>query len=270
MDHLYQVMLVDDEPGALEQWAEYIDRAEQGFHVVAKAQGGEEALFDLKLIKPDLVITDIRMPVMDGLQMLALMRSSGWNGQAAIISGHDDFSYAQQAIHLGVSEYLLKPVFPEDIRALLESTRARFDKSQDELAQLRQTIQAELQNTPPVPMTEVLPSYLLAAKNYIHQHYAEALTLTQVAKAVAINPAYLSARFAKHCGVNFLEYVTRYRMGKAKELLERTNLQIQEVACQVGYADLAYFSRLFRRETGQTPGSYRTTSRGKGSHTTCS
>ncbi|MGQ9779955.1 MAG: helix-turn-helix domain-containing protein [Bacillota bacterium] len=67
----------------------------------------------------------------------------------------------------------------------------------------------------------------------------------------------LSSRFTKYCGCTFLEYVTRYRIMKAKELLRRTNLSIKEIAAQVGYTDLAYFGRVFRRETGQTPSKYR-------------
>ncbi len=254
-------MVVDDEPGALQQLTDYIARADSGFHVAAKALGGEEALFDLKLIKPDLIITDIRMPQIDGLQLIDRLQQAGWRGQAAIISGHDDFGYAQQAIRLGVCEYLLKPVFPENIRDLLERVRARFEKDQAELSKLRHQIQSELQAGPAANEDEVLPGYLLQAKSYIREHYMEALTLTQVAKSVAVNPTYLSARFVKHCGVNFLEYLTGYRVDKAKHLLEHTNLQIQEVAYQVGYADLAYFSRIFRRETGQTPGAYRSQSR---------
>lgn len=257
MTSLYQVMIVDDELGAIEQLSDYVSRSGLGFHVVAKAQGAEEAIFSMNMAKPDLIITDIRMPVMDGLKMLQNIRESGWRGQAAIVTGYDDFSYAQQAIRLGVSEYLLKPVFPENIAALLQRARECFDREQAERVKLRHEIQAQYLADIPAEDDDVLPSYLLQAKNYIKEHYAEPLTLTQVAKVVSVNPAYLSSRFAKYCDQNFLEYVTRYRVKKAQELLEHTNHQIQEIATQIGYSDIGYFNRVFRRETGQTPGSYR-------------
>jgi two-component system response regulator YesN len=257
MINLYQVMLVDDEIGALEEIAFYVEQANLGFHVIAKAQGGEDALFYLEMIKPDLVITDIRMPVIDGLQLLTQMRTAGWGGRAAIISGYNDFAYAQQAIRLEVCEYLLKPVFPNDIYGVLERTRAYFTTEQAEKMQLRQEIRAELQIADLPAMDDLMPPYIAEAKKFIQAHYAETITLTQVAKVVSINPAHLSASFARHCGVNFLEYLTKYRLAKAKELLERTNLPIQEVASQVGYPNLTYFNRIFRRTTAQTPGAYR-------------
>jgi two-component system response regulator YesN len=261
MVNLYQVMLVDDEIGALEEIAYYIEQANLGFHVTAKAQGGEDALFYLEMVKPDLVVTDIRMPVIDGLQLLTQMREAGWRGRAAIISGYNDFVYAQQAIRLEVCEYLLKPVFPNDIYGVLERTRAFFTAEQAEKMQLRQEIQAELQTADLPAIDDLIPPYIAKAKKYIQAHYAETITLTQVAKVVAVNPAYLSASFARHCGVNFLEYLTKYRLVKAKDLLERTNLPIQEIASQIGYSNLTYFNRIFRRATSQTPGAYRVSRR---------
>lgn len=254
-------MIVDDEPGVLEQLTEYIHQAGLGFHVVAKAQGAEDACYYLKLIKPDLVITDIRMPVTDGLIMLRQLRDAGWNGRAAVISGYDDFAYAQQAIRLGVSDYLLKPIFPENVRALLLRIYEFFQQEKTTKAQLRMEIEAEITSAPAEKDDHTLPSYLVQAKNYIKEHYADTLTLSYLAKIVCVNPAYLSSRFAKHCGQNFLEYLTDFRINKAKDLLKHTNLQIQEIADQIGYNDVTYFNRIFRRETGLTPGLYRSDSR---------
>lgn len=254
---MYQVMIVDDEPGVLEQLTEYVHQADLGFHVVAKALGAEDACYYLKMIKPDLIITDIRMPVTDGLSMLRQLRAAGWTGRAAVVSGHEDFAYAQEAIRLGVSDYLLKPVFPENVRALLERIEQFFRQDQTTKARLRSEIEAEIISEPVEKDEPVLPSYLAQAKNYIREHYAEPLTLSHIAKIVSVNPAYLSSRFAKHCGQNFLEYLTHYRVEKARELLKNTNLQIQEIAERVGYGDVAYFNRIFRRETGRTPGAYR-------------
>lgn len=251
-------MIVDDEPNTLETVAGYVHQADLGFHVAAKALGAEDALFSLEMIIPDLVITDIKMPVTDGLELLQQMRQACWNGYAAIITGHDDFTYAQQAIRLNVFEYILKPVFPEDIAALLSRTQELLTRDQTKLAELRSEIQAQLQaDEQPEQIGNHLPSFIVQAISYIKDHYAETLTLTQVAKKVAVNPVYLSSSFTKYCGENFLEYITHYRMAKAKELLRSSNLQVQEVASQVGYTDIAYFSRIFRRETGATPSAFR-------------
>jgi two-component system response regulator YesN len=255
---MYQVMLVDDEPNILDNLTNYVQLANLGFHVSAKALGAEDALFSLGITKPDLVITDIKMPVTDGLTLLQKMRQTAWNGYAAIITGYDDFAYAQQAIRLNVFEYLLKPVFPDDIAALLKRTKDLFDRDRTNLAKLRREIETEFQTeSPPDNEDGRIPSYIGQAKAYIKENYTEQLTLSQVAKVVSVSPVYLSSSFQKHCGKNFLEYVTHYRMVKAKELLDQSNLQIQEIAIRVGYLDIAYFSRVFRRETGLTPSNYR-------------
>lgn len=255
---LYQVMIVDDEPGILEKLTSFVHQADPDFHVVAKALGAEDALFSLGVTKPDLMITDIKMPVTDGLTLLRLMRENRWDGYAAIITGYNDFTYAQQAIRLDVFEYLLKPVFPEDIEAFLQRIKERLNRDQLKIDKLRSEIEASFQSKNSDAADDCrLPSYIGQAKAYIKEHYAEPLTLTQVAKIVSVNPVYLSSRFAKHCGQNFLEYLTHYRITKAKDLLEHSNLQIQEVAERVGYADIAYFSRIFRRECGITPSHYR-------------
>lgn len=255
-------MIVDDEPNTLDILAEYVNQADLGFHVVAKALGAEDALFYLEMTIPDLIITDIKMPVTDGLALLQKMRQAGWNGYAAIITGHDDFPYAQQAIRLNVFEYIIKPVFPEDIAALLSRTQELLNRDQAKIAELRNEIQAQLQADDQTNQTDShLPSFIVQAISYIKEHYAETLTLTQVARIVSVNPVYLSSSFTRYCGENFLEYITHYRIAKAKDLLGRSNLQVQEVAAQVGYSDIAYFSRIFRRQTGQTPSAFRSQSR---------
>lgn len=259
---MYQVMIVDDEPSALDELALYINRVDPEFHVTAKAQGAEEALFSLEMTSPDLVITDIRMPITDGLTLLQQIRDSGWEGFAAIVTGYDDFVYAQQAIRLNVFEYILKPIFSDDIAALLQRTKQLLDNEQGKKIKLRHELQAELHPQIPGEFDDChLPSYIKQAKAFIKEHFTESLTLSMVAKHVAVNPAYLSYSFTKYCGQNFLEYLTQYRIAKAKEILLQTSSQIQEIAHQIGYTDISYFTRVFRRETGLTPGRYRSMNR---------
>ncbi len=254
---MYQVMIVDDESNTLDMLAGYIKAADLGFHVVAKALGAEDALFYFKMSVPDLVITDIKMPVTDGLALLQQMRQGGWQGCAAVITGHGDFSYAQQAIRLNVFEYILKPFFPEDIAALLTRTQGILNRERLLNDAVRNEFETQAKNVELLEEDGRLPAFIHQAMVFIKEHYAEPLTLTQVARHVAVNPVYLSSCFTKYCGENFLEHITNYRITKSKELLERTNQQIQEVANQVGYIDVAYFSRIFRRVTGQTPSAFR-------------
>lgn len=258
---MYQVMVVDDELEVLDTLESYIDDANLGFHVVAKALGGEEALFFLDIIIPDVIITDIKMPVLDGLQMLRQMQSLGWNGYAVLISGYDEFEYAQQAIRLNVYDYLLKPIFPDAIVKVLKGIREDHQRKEVQMDLMQVALEANIHDDGFLGEENLLPDYIIKAKAYIEEQYDGPLTLVEVAEYVAVSPGHLSSQFGKYCNRTFVEYLTCVRLRKAKELLVQTSLQIQRIAELVGYNDVSYFNRVFRRETGQSPGSYRNTFR---------
>ncbi len=123
---MIRTIVVDDEPAARERYVSYVAGHEAGFCVVAGCASAREAYAAAGREQPRLILTDIRMPGEDGLSLLSRLRASGWKGIAVIISGHDDFTYAQQAIRLGVYDFLLKPVFPEDMRSLLSRVATKL------------------------------------------------------------------------------------------------------------------------------------------------
>ena len=121
---------------------------------------------------------------------------------------------------------------------------------------LRQGIQAEIQRLKEAKaLREMRP--ITEAKHYIQQHYQEALRLEDVSTAVGFNATYFSTLFKKETGQNFMDYLTELRISKAKELLCGEELSVQDVAEQVGYRDLKYFSRLFKKLTGVSPSDYK-------------
>lgn len=124
----YSVFLVEDEIVAREGIRDNVDWAANGFVFCGEAPDGELALPQLETLKPDLLVTDIRMPFMDGLQLWRLVRERLPQTKIMIISGYDEFGYAQQAIKLGVAEYLLKPISTQDVSAALQRIAAQFDQ----------------------------------------------------------------------------------------------------------------------------------------------
>ena len=138
---MYKVFLVEDEIVVREGLRNNIDWEQYGFTYIGDAADGEMALPLIREIKPDVLITDIRMPFMDGLALSALVRKELPSTRIAIISGYDDFSYAQQAIQIGVDQYLLKPVTKAKMIEVLTELRKKMDREAGQKNYLEQFLQ---------------------------------------------------------------------------------------------------------------------------------
>lgn len=125
---LYRIILVDDEEEVRKSIIHKIDWNVVGFQVVGDAENGEDALEKIELLEPDVVLTDIRMPYMDGLTLSEKIRQKYPSMKIVIFSGYDDFEYAQRAIKLNVTEYILKPVNVEELTAILKKIKKNLDE----------------------------------------------------------------------------------------------------------------------------------------------
>lgn len=243
---MIRVMVVEDERAAAERYAALIGAFGHGFHVAAVCQQVPEALAVYRKSPPDVVFSDIRMGRDNGLAMLEEFRRSGWTGHAVIVSGYNDFAYAQRAIHLQAFEYLLKPVFPEDMNRTLRQLLARFEQHEG-------GIEVSLLGRD----RKTLPPFVARALAFVSEHYARRVSLREAAGCACVSPAYLSTSFRRHCGCTFVGYLRRYRIETAKRLIESSDLAIEEIAAQVGIGDVAYFNKLFKRVERITPGRFR-------------
>ena len=405
---MMKVFLVDDEIAIRENLRTSFPWEEEGFMLVGEAPDGEMALPMIRDLNPDILLTDIRMPFMDGIRLCReVHRTMPWVGMI-ILSGYDDFSYAQQAISLGVREYLLKPVTPRDLakalhrveEALVQERREREsmdalrrrmasgnqflrekllaslfteegDRYEDEalISQMREmgvnlaancyavidiSFQAEedqragcraalsalaeasgggvltcsaakgaralvmgdnekdteeraysfAQSASQLPELAACRKLLLAigetvndyyeirqsaqsarhvrdmanargirqtivgrdfeaspvvkARQYLSRHFANPdLMLQDVADAIGLSQSHFSTVFAQETGTTYTQYLTDLRMNRARELLRETGMRSVEIAALVGYHDAHYFSYLFKKNTGMTPGEYR-------------
>ena len=137
---MYKLMIIDDEEEVRKGIIRKIDWGKYNFEIAGEAENGREALDLIEENIPDAVITDITMPLMDGLQLAAVLREDFPTVKTIILTGFDDFKFAQQAIKYGVSDYILKPVLPEDIESLMEKLRAQIDAEtaqKEDIKQLR-------------------------------------------------------------------------------------------------------------------------------------
>ena len=245
------VLLVDDERLAVEVMNRMIDKEKYGFSVIYKALSMKQAQQICKEADIDIIICDIEMPRGSGLDFVQWLLDTGRNPIVIFLTSHAVFSYAQQAVSLGVQDYLLKPVEQEDMNQALEKAirkaknRKKHFLEEEKIRQLDEGVQSANKNVNRV-------------KIYIEAHFKEELTRESLASEVFMNPDYLSKVFKKKTGSSLMDYVTKVRIEKAKKLLERTALPVSEIAMETGYSNTAYFTKMFKKYMdGVTPREYR-------------
>ncbi|MFM9277535.1 response regulator transcription factor [Paenibacillus jiagnxiensis] len=240
----YRILLVEDEKWVRTALRKVIEKISLPFTVIHESPNGMEAWEWLEHSHADIVLTDIRMPVMDGLTLLKQIRNEGKPADIIIVSGHDEFAYAQQAVRLGAFDYFLKPVEAEEMTECFRSWLQR-QKTAASVSKVQQTGKQH----PRTPVEQVI--------HYIESNQRFDLMLAEAAALAHLNPSYFCKLFKQQKGVTFTDYMTSVRMREAARLLEHTALRITEIADRLGFADAAYFSNTFKKEAGTSPSEYR-------------
>ena len=248
---MLKVLVVEDEEMIRKGIVLAVDWAALDCVVVGEAADGAAALDAVERYDPSLIITDLKMPRMDGIQMLQQLRARGNNAYVIILTAYDSFSYAQSALRLGAVDYCLKPMDAPEARGLLERPR-EF---------LRSRPAAPAQDAPEIACSSEQFAALL---RHVNAHINEPLVLGELAQRFFINVSYCGELFKTVTGETFTHYVRRRRLEQACDLLEHTALPLTQIAARVGYADLPYFSRVFTASYGVSPSRYRAAARAGG------
>ena len=244
---MYRVVLVDDERLIVRGLSTVIPWAELGCEVAGTAYDGVGGLELIRSIRPDIVMTDIRMPNMDGLTMLAAIRSEFPEIQMSVLTAYRDFEYARQAITLGVCRYLLKPSNLDELQEAVKLMVSRLDAM------------PQLPEDPDDESVKEAGNHLVkAALAYMKEHCTEQhLSLGEVADHVYVSQWHLSKLLNRETDQSFFDLLGSMRIAKAKKLLADPALRIHEIAEMAGFSDVAHFSRSFKKIAGCTPGEYR-------------
>ena len=206
------------------------------------AENGYDGLKLIQAAEPDLVITDIQMPKMDGLEMIEKAKRIGFEGPYIMLSSYGTFEYAQKAIRLGVKDYLLKPITISAIRELLLKLKGELEEKTEEKAGGESGME----------YSGVVEEMI----KVIQMDYGKHLSLDYFADKYKFSVQYLSNLFSRETGMTFSNFIKKVRMEKAKELICTTDYKIYEIACLVGYPDQKYFSKVFREYCDVTPKQY--------------
>lgn len=263
------ILVVDDEYNTrmgvsytLQQWGG--DKAE-----IVVAENGLQALNMLREREYDLLITDIRMPLMTGIELLETLREEKNEVAAILLTGFAEFEYAQQGLRLGAVDYLLKPVQQSELIQTAEKglSMARLAKERRErlmkqhAGQLEHGALQEIEGSSGDERDSLSlhtsNEYVIKAIQYIEEHISDVLTIKEVAQQVHLNPSYFSVLFKEEAGLTFIDYVTQLRIKKAKELLKGSNLSLDAISEQIGLQTTSYFIRMFKKFESMTPKQYR-------------
>lgn len=259
MCSVIKIVIIEDETLIRRGLILTIPWEKYGCIVVGEARNGIQGKKIIEKLKPDIVITDVRMPEMDGITMIReLLQNSKVECEYIIISGYNEFEYAQQAVRLGVKDYLLKPVGDEEFAKTLTSVvshvknRKKDKKMKKCVTKMTDKViffeEHFMDNT-----SDSKQQYVLEAIDYIKSEYQQDITIRDVAGNLAISESYLSRLFRKETGYTFVEYLTNYRIKEAIELLKNHKVKIYEVSQLVGFNDPRYFSTIFKKYVGISP-----------------
>ncbi|AEE98093.1 response regulator transcription factor [Mahella australiensis] len=228
------ILIADDEPLVRSSIRYTLQEISIKTSVVGEAENGEEALEFYRRLLPDVIIVDIKMPLMSGLEFIEEVRKIDHVTQFIVVSGYAEFEYARQAMRSGVNSYVLKPVKSSELEEALKKCILQLkDKYEEMLSESDKIIR------------------------YIEQNFSSPLTLEILAEKFNFSPKYISVLIKNKVGYSFTDYLTSLRIKRAVELITKTNQSVKSIAMSVGYDDPHYFDRIFKKKTGKTPSEFR-------------
>jgi YesN/AraC family two-component response regulator len=243
-------VLVDDEPLIRAKLEKMLDWPAIGARIVGSFADGVYAYSFCRANPVDVVITDIRMPRMTGIELAEALSKTNPNIQIAILSGYADFKYAQAAIRCRVGAYILKPTRSKDLVDFFSGIERGIPETESGGASI--ATEAEAQDD-----AAHENRILRDVRAQIAARYSESISLESVAETLGVSAPHLCRVIKKESGINFGEMLTDYRIERAKELLNNPILKIYQVANMVGYQDTRYFSEVFKRKCNACPQEYR-------------
>lgn len=249
---MYKIIIVEDEE-MIRKGLEFSTNFEKlDCIVVGNAENGEEGIQKIHELSPDIVITDINMPLKSGIDMLKETRECGYS--AIVISGYDEFAYAKEAIKYGVTEYLLKPIDPVELEEAIQHAKHQHDVM-NEYNNVRKQ-KEELCNTTILIVKKGSDATVDAMINYIHTNYMHKFVMADLSRELNYSEALLNRKFKNYTSYTFNDYLNRYRIQKAIELFKTEQYYLYDVSTMCGFSEYKYFSSVFKKYIGCSPNEF--------------
>lgn len=250
---MIKIVVIDDETVVRSGIVLETDWESIGCEVVGEASNGAEGLEVIEKYRPDIVVSDIRMPIMDGIEMLKALRENGNMAFVIYLSAYNDFEYAREAIKYGANDYILKPFSEGELEEAITKIKQKITQKQEDGVKGHE---ADVLSHAALSKGDK-SKYVAKALDYVTDNLSDPdMSIRTIAESMEISESHLSHIFKKETEYTVNAYITRYRMRTAMKLLRDQKLKIYEVAQKVGYRDIAYFSSTFKKITGVNPSEY--------------
>lgn len=247
---MFRVLIADDEETIREGLKKLIESYDIGLSVIATAEDGEVAMDLINEYKPEIILMDINMPFIDGLEIIEEIRKTDQNTKIIIISGYNQFDYAQKALELGVFSYLLKPINYRDFKDILIRAMDSYSERMWEINQIKKD-EEDFK-----PQNDIGNN----AIRYIKENFSSTdISLNLLSEYFFVSQSYLAKIIKQKTGTNFTDYLNKLRIDMSIKLLLDENIaySIKDVSDRVGYNSQHYFSRAFKNYMGISPSKYR-------------
>lgn len=248
---MHKVLIVDDEFYIINSLKHRINWTEYGFEIMDDAKNGQEAYEKIKKYQPNLVLADINMPVMNGIELIGKVSQEMPNIKFIVVSGYTEFKYAKEAMNYGAIGYCNKPFDDDELIDILIRADKELKRAGTEAPDQNDCTQS--------------PSYIAVKNvtfrsilNYIDENFLNGyISVKEISDKFHLSENYISQLFKKEMNISFTDYTTKKRMEYACMLLKNTDAPISEIAQQSGYYDYFHFAKVFKKKTGYTPTDYR-------------
>ena len=257
---MHKIIIVEDEEIIRNGLAISFDWMDYGCNIVGLAKDGKEGLDMILELNPDIVISDIKMPKMTGIEMIQNAKKQGKDFFSIILTSYAEFGYAKSAIEFGASGYLLKPVDEDELVELLKSITDKINKKNRQ-KKIEESVKDKIIEKEDdwkifLKAGESSDAIISSVYNIIQSKYTERLSINDVADELKVSNSYISRKLKTKLNTSFVDLLSQYRIKKAISYLEKTDLMIYEISCKAGFSDYKYFCTVFKKYTSLSPSEY--------------
>lgn len=249
---MYQVLLVEDDTAMRLLYTKMKSWTECGFQIAEQASNGKHALEALEKRSFDLVFTDVRMPFIDGIELLREIKQRGIQTNVIFSSSYDEFEYARQGLILGAFDYILKPVDERKLENVLTRMKEKLiaDTPQETIEPAIQEILDNMQLSTDSKFVHQIADYFSA-------NYGKIVYMEDMADSFELSKDYFGKMFKQQMGCTFNYFYSLVRIAYAKDLIRTGNYKAYQISEILGYSSTDYFTKIFKEMTGMTPSAYK-------------